>query len=304
MADIRLSELSFIFLYSGHMSKTLDHACPICLSQTFGFSTHLDLFKNQVEVMKCVNCGHGSYMNSWSNSQFDSIYGVDYAADYLDSTEVHYQRLAQYILDLDILNEFVSKEIKVLDYGCSSGEYLDAMPEAWSKSGYEVNKELISILKANRPKYSIYSEVIEIEGPFDLITMRGVIEHIPDHKNLIEFLNKQLKIGGLLYISATPDFSSPCAVQYKSDWGQIVAPEHIHQFTPASLQILLSASGLVMMALYHPYLGTPYENWESDSKLYLNNTAQKNVDFRSMESDTFRHPFPGNMMSVIFQKIR
>lgn len=244
-------------------------------------------------------------MNSWTNSQFNSIYGVDYAADYLDSTDTHLQRRALYVLDLNVLIEFVSKEISVMDYGCSSGEYLDAMPETWIKSGYEVNKELTSILKSTRAKYSIFGEVSEIEGCFDLITMRGVIEHIPDHKNLIEFLNEQLKIGGLLYISATPDFSSPCAVQYKSNWGQIVAPEHIHQFTPASLQILLSASGLVMKALYHPYLGTPYENWESDSKLYLyNNVHEKKSDFSSKESDPYRHPFPGNMMSIVFQKIR
>jgi SAM-dependent methyltransferase len=265
----------------------------------------LDLFKNEIEIMKCINCGHGSYTNSWTNSQFDSIYGVEYAADYLNSTETHLQRRAQYVLDLDILMEFVANKIKVMDYGCSSGEYLDAMPEDWIKSGYEVNKELTSMLTSTRPKYSIYGEVSEIEDSFDLITMRGVIEHLPDHTNLIQFLNKQLKVGGLLYISATPDFSSPCAVQYKSHWGQIVAPEHIHQFTPPSLAILLSAAGLVMKALYHPYLGTPYENWESDSKLYLNNDGQKNLnEFSLKDFDPFRHPFPGNMMSVVFQKIR
>jgi 2-polyprenyl-3-methyl-5-hydroxy-6-metoxy-1,4-benzoquinol methylase len=287
------------------MSITFEHVCPICRCQTYRFSTHLDLFKNEVEIMKCVNCGHGSYMNGWTNSQLNSIYGVDYAADYLESTETHLQRRAQYVLDLDILLGFVSEEIKVMDFGCSSGEYLDAMPESWIKSGYEVNKELTSILKATRPKYSIFGDVSEIKGCFDVITMRGVIEHIPDHEELIEFLNKQLKIGGLLYISATPDFSAPCAIQYKSNWGQIVAPEHIHQFTPASLQILLSASGLVMKALHHPYLGTPYENWESDSILYLDNIVpEKKNDFGLMESDPYRHPFPGNLMSVFFQKIR
>jgi 2-polyprenyl-3-methyl-5-hydroxy-6-metoxy-1,4-benzoquinol methylase len=265
----------------------------------------MDLFRNEVELLKCKNCGHGSYANVWSDSQFNSIYGVDYSGDYLIPTETHLQRRAQYVLDLDILKEFISGEIKVLDYGCSSGEYLDAMPKSWIKSGYEVNKELIPILTSTRPKYRVYSELDRIEESFDLVVMRGVIEHIPDHARLNEFLDKHLKVGGLMYISATPDFSSPCAVQYKSKWGQIVAPEHIHQFTPASLAILLSASGLVMKALYHPYLGTPYENWESDSKLYLDNDGQQNPnEFILKNFDPFRHPFAGNMMSVIFQKIR
>jgi hypothetical protein len=94
-------------------------------------------------------------------------------------------------------------------------------------------------------------------------------------------------------------------VQYKSLWGQIVTPEHIHQFTPASLQILLSKSGLVMKALYHPYIGTPYENWKTDSLDYLSNKDITDRATTNQEKlDISKHPFPGNMMSVIFEKIR
>lgn len=87
--------------------------------------------------------------------------------------------------------------------------------------------------------------------------------------------------------------------------GANVAPEHIHQFTPASLQILLAESGLVMKALYHPYMGTPYENWKTDSQVYLSNTEIiDRARTNSREVEIRKHPFPGNMMSVIFEKIR
>ena len=287
------------------MSINYKHECPICSDGTFSYFSHKDLFNNDVEIRKCINCGHGSYLNIWNESHFREIYGAEYAIDYLNSTETHSQRREQYLLDLALLEEFLPKQINVLDFGCSSGEYLDSMPEDWQKSGYEVNPELVTILKTTRPNYAIYNNVSDINGDFDLITLRGVIEHIPEHSNLIEFLNNRLRVGGFVYLSATPDFSSPCAVQYKSYWGQIVTPEHIHQFTPASLQILLSESGLVMKALYHPYMGTPYENWKTDSEDYFSNkeiidratTSSKEIEIR-------KHPFPGNMMSVIFEKIR
>jgi 2-polyprenyl-3-methyl-5-hydroxy-6-metoxy-1,4-benzoquinol methylase len=286
------------------MSMTIQDKCPICLEDTYSYFSHEDLFNHEVELMKCKNCGHGSYRNIWTQSQFDQIYGAEYAKDYLNLTETHNQRREQYVLDLLLLKEFFHKSLNVLDFGCSSGEYLDSMPDLWDKSGYEVNSKLVSILNATRPGYHIYNNLGDIEEHFDLITLRGVIEHIPEFSILIEFINKQLKVGGTLYISATPDFSSPCAVEYKSKWGQIVSPEHLHQFTPASLQILLSTSGLVMKGLYHPYMGTPYENWESDSNIYIANKAAGLRDrLNSKEVNPQNHPFPGNMMSVVFEKI-
>jgi SAM-dependent methyltransferase len=287
------------------MKTSYQHKCPICSDDTYSYFFHKDVFNNDVEIRKCINCGHGSYQSIWDESHFREIYGAEYAIDYLNSTETHRQRSKQYLLDLALLEEFLPKQINVLDFGCSSGEYLDSMPKLWHKSGYEVNPELVTILETTRPSYAIYDNVREIKGDFDLITLRGVIEHIPEHSNLIEFLNHRLRIGGFVYISATPDFSSPCAVQYKSYWGQIVTPEHIHQFTPASLQILLSKSGLVMKALHHPYMGTPYENWKLDSKDYLSNKEiTDRARSNSREVEIRKHPFPGNMMSVIFEKIR
>ena len=142
----------------------------------------------------------------------------------------------------------------------------------------------------------------EIEDKYDLVTMRGGIEHVGDHRNLISFLDRQLKIGGHLYICATPDFASPGAIIYKEYWGQIASPEHIHQFTPASLQILLSKANLVMKELHHPYIGTPYENWESDKLVFLENLELENST-KSSSAERFKHAFPGNMMSVIFEKV-
>ena len=279
------------------------YSCPICQGKTSSLFKHKDLFGGLVRIFKCRNCGHGSYRKNFTLAQFNSMYQVEYAQDYLDKNELHEQRKIQYKLDVELLGDLLNEDLSVLDIGCSSGGFLDAMPSGWTKSGQEVNPELIRLLEVARPEYKVYRELDEAEGKFDLITMRGVIEHIEDHSKLISFLAAHLKSGGHLYICATPDFTSPGAVIYKENWGQIVSPEHIHQFTPASLQILLSRANLVLKELHHPYMKTPYENWENDRRLLLKNLALKKMS-GNISTEDFKHAFPGNMMSVILEKVR
>ena len=255
-------------------------------------------------IFKCSICGHGSYKKDYSPEQFAAIYKSSYAEDYIYNSECHEQRKDQYLQDLAFLDNFVAGDLKVLDLGCSSGEYLDAMPSTWIKFGYEVNPELIKHLVSNRLEYKILHSLSATDEKFDLITLRGVIEHIPDHQQLLEFISRNLNVGGKLFISATPDFSSPCAILYAEKWNQILAPEHIHQFTPASLQVLLKEAGLVMMALSHPYMEIPYENWTQNKSAFMTNVGSvDSLLLEKSENDSFRHPFPGNMISVIYEKV-
>lgn len=303
MADILFSNLRLLAIKLGYdLDMFSFHKCPICRGKTSGFFKHRDLFSGTIKIYKCRDCGHGSYQKKFSSQQFNSIYQVEYAQDYLDMSEPHELRKVQYKLDLELLGKLIDGDLNVLDIGCSSGGFLDAMPGNWTKNGQEVNPELIKHLTLARPEYKVFRELSEIRGEFDLITMRGVIEHIEEHSALISFLSGHLKPSGHLYICATPDFTSPAAIIYKQHWGQIVTPEHIHQFTPASLQILLSQAKLVLKELHHPYLGTPYENWGKDKRFFLENLEiEKSALISSVNQ--FTHAFPGNMMSVIFEKV-
>lgn len=217
-------------------------------------------------------------------------------------------RKKQYLLDVKVLENFVSGTNRVLDIGCSSGEFLDVMPQDWVKFGFETNKTYLTYLKENRPNYTLIdsldiSDLSHVEK-FDIITLRGVIEHTPNHKTLIKLIGEKLDTSGILYICATPDFSSPRAAIYGPNWGQTVTPEHIHHFTPSSLQILLAQARLVMKDLRHPYLDTPYEDFISDSTRFLGNLEIYFNKGKEVEGDLkYQHAFPGNMMTAVFQKI-
>ena len=247
--------------------------CPICNASSYPYYEYKDFFGDYVFLYKCINCGHGSHKHKYTSAQFAEIYKADYASDYLVKEKALYnQRQVQYKLDIDLLmNNRNFSAIKVLDYGCSSGGYLDAMPIDWKKSGFEVNPFHIKYLGENKKNITVFDNIELIDCKFDLITMRGVIEHIPVHSELIAFLKNHLTPGGVLFITATPDFSSACASLYKSKWNQVICPEHIHQFSSSSLSILLARAGLVLQSLNHSYIDTPYAEWDKDKAHFLNN---------------------------------
>jgi 2-polyprenyl-3-methyl-5-hydroxy-6-metoxy-1,4-benzoquinol methylase len=277
--------------------------CAICDATKYLFYDYLDFFGNPVALYKCIRCGHGSHDFEYSVNDFKNLYREAYAASYIESSdEIYLKRQIQYKLDVKYLTQFhdANKLPRVLDYGCSSGNFLDAMPVDWIKVGYEVNPSHIAHIKLNKPSIKIFDQISNIDGKFDLIVMRGVIEHIQNHNNLIDFLFEKIVVGGGLFISATPDFSSFPASFYKDGWSQVKCPEHIHQFTSTSLTFLLAKAGLVLKCLAHPYVETPYANWEKDSRSFLSNVTKE--DAHEYLSET-SHAFPGNMMTAYFEKV-
>ena len=277
-------------------------ACPICTGTSYPYYDYKDFFGDAVSLYKCINCGHGSHDRQYTPEQFSEIYRADYAAEYLVKEKALYQqRQLQYGLDVGHLLTCRSFDsVSVLDYGCSSGGYLDAMPGQWQKWGFEVNPFHIQFIRENKKHITVFDKVESIERQFDVITLRGVIEHIPDHTELIEFLDKHLAPDGSVFITATPDSSSVSATLYKSQWNQVVCPEHIHQFSATSLSLLLARAGLVLRSLSHPYMDTPYANWAKDKQQFADN-------FRALQKDTGAaiqptHAFPGNMITALYEK--
>jgi len=277
----------------------------MCGERSARFFMYTDWFGEPVDLLKCPRCGHGFHASRYTDDQFAALYQGAYAQEYLGGDDPLFaQRQIQYKQDLAWLQEQVpalgsQEPVSALDVGCSSGLYLDAMPPHWRKHGFEVNPVHVAHIRDHKPSIELHPSFGEVPGGLDLITLRGVIEHMQDHQPLIDLLARALRPQGLLFISATPDFSSPCAALYREQWNQIACPEHIHQFTPASLSYLLARAGLVLRALHHPYMGTPYEQWATDSQTILRNQrAAQN----SQAPQGTRHAACGNMMSLLFEK--
>jgi 2-polyprenyl-3-methyl-5-hydroxy-6-metoxy-1,4-benzoquinol methylase len=280
------------------MTKKIKLKCPICMGDSYFYFRVKDYFNKNNNIYKCNNCGHGFYDRAYSNNQISRIYDEDYALDYTDeiNSKDRRLRLEQYRHDINELTPFITKkEISVFDYGCSSGDFLDLMPSNWKKFGFEINSYHRNYVMLNKKSIKILDDIKSIRKKFDLIVMRGVIEHIPYTEDVLRSVLSKLKRNGVFFITATPDFSSVAATIQKEKWSQIICPEHIHNFTPASLSILLSKYGLVLKHLSHQYFNTPYANWKIDKNFFLESITKK-----SFEAS---FAFPGSMMTLVFEKV-
>ena len=128
--------------------------------------------------------------------------------------------------------------------------------------------------------------------------MRGVIEHLANPEKEVGTISKTIKSNGVLFISATPDFNSACAASYKGEWQHLTFPVHYHQFTIASLAILMSKFSLSLEAVEYPYTITPYASPKEDFEKYKQNNLRK----AKKQVSKIRHAYPGNMLSAVFRK--
>jgi len=291
--------------------------CPICSSKSHYWTTveqsayemhrvtDKGYNKKTFHLYRCSRCGHGHHDPGVENQQeLLKYYTQDYAKDYLPDkdNERFLQRREQYKLDLAVALPYLSeKEIFVLDFGCSVGEYLKAMLENWNKHGYEINKHEIEYLREQHKDITVYSDIEQIpENQFDLITFRGVIEHLYDFDDAFRLINKSIKPHAHIFVSATPDFNSPCAHVYVEQWNQICVPFHYHQFTAASLAILFAENGFGLKGLHYPYYETPYADFENDARYFISNVQHL---YKGERIESSLHAYPGTMMSAVFQKV-
>jgi 2-polyprenyl-3-methyl-5-hydroxy-6-metoxy-1,4-benzoquinol methylase len=82
-----------------------------------------------------------------------------------------------------------------------------------------------------------------IEGPFNVITLWHVLEHLDDFDLYMERMLEYLSPGGSLVI-ALPNCSSLDARYYKEFWAGYDVPRHLWHFIPSTLKILAENHGL------------------------------------------------------------
>ena len=78
-----------------------------------------------------------------------------------------------------------------------------------------------------------------IQGPYDVITLWHVLEHVTDLNGTIEQLRKILAENGTIFI-ALPNLNSPDASNYKQHWAAYDVPRHLWHFSRKTLHMLLS----------------------------------------------------------------
>ncbi|MCQ4161682.1 class I SAM-dependent methyltransferase [Roseomonas sp. GC11] len=138
---------------------------------------------------------------------------------------------------------------RMLDIGCANGSALDAFAAAgWQVAGVEPTAEFAA---ASRTRHSDvqhgYFPEAAPEGPFDLITLFDLLEHIEQPLGFLEAIRARLRPGGILAVQV-PNLDSPL-VQVQGAASTVVTFGHWNYFDPASLRACLERAGFVTLGI-------------------------------------------------------
>lgn len=144
---------------------------------------------------------------------------------------------------LQLINNYASKEKKLLDIGAGTGEFLSkAKNNGWTTLGVEPNSTANS--RAIEKGISIITTLEQLpETKFDIITLWHVLEHIANLEEQIEKIVNCLYEEGSIII-AVPNYKSYDAVYYKNHWAAYDVPRHLWHFSQNSIAKLFKKHGL------------------------------------------------------------
>tara|TARA_Y100001970_G_scaffold294280_1_gene449694 strand:- start:46 stop:858 length:813 start_codon:yes stop_codon:yes gene_type:complete len=261
--------------------------CPLCNSKKIEYSYTFKKIKHY-ECKDCLLIFQEIFKNKASNivKTLKKFYSKEYyEKNYKKENAVFKPRKKQYILDKKILLEYFKdhKSKSILDYGCGNGLFLKLFKS--KKFGHDLNP---NIEKKSKIIYLNSKEIIKKK--FDLIIMRGSLEHMHNFKKILKLLFSSTKNGGLFFITATPNSSSLAFNLNRIRFNQN-HEQHILHFNHINLSNYFLKNKFLNVGVHFQYFKTPYMNLKRDYKMLKN--PKKGL----------MPPSPGNMMTLVFKKM-
>lgn len=181
---------------------------------------------------------------------------------------------------------------KSLDIGCASGYFLELLNErGWQAQGVEISQAAAK--KGLQKKLVIrigdYLEQNYRPASFDLITLWASIEHLPNPKEVLQRIHKDLKPRGRLIISTCRH--GWIARFFGSDWRYMNVPEHLFFFSQRNLTALAEEIGIQCLHRFSYGSGL---NTHANAGWHF--FCKKSLDFLAKKTNQ------GDMMVLYFEK--
>ena len=141
---------------------------------------------------------------------------------------------------------------RLLDVGSGNGEFLlRAQQLGWDASGIDPDVEAVNACRAQGLKAwqgFISDEVSDCAEPYDVITLRHSIEHVPDPQADLQCCYDKLHPGGMLWL-AWPNPCGPGASIFKAAWRGLEMPRHLCIPSARAMRSMLEHKGFVGVRL-------------------------------------------------------
>jgi 2-polyprenyl-3-methyl-5-hydroxy-6-metoxy-1,4-benzoquinol methylase len=143
--------------------------------------------------------------------------------------------------------EFISRATgRLLDVGCSSGYFLRrAERRGWDVHGLDPDPRAVAYAMAElglNVRCGTLSDAGLPADSFDVVTLWGVLEHLPDPAAQLRLANRVLRDGGELVVAVPYVRSLNRAVARlgRHDWDMLCEPGHLYHFDRRTLTRLVT----------------------------------------------------------------
>ena len=231
--------------------KELNRICPICgsnrgkvlgtVKMALGKGVNLP---TEYDITTCSICGFAFADTTSKQEDYNAYYKSDNCYSYEGEIKSEQKKQSIYCMT-EFLSKHISKDDRILDIGCGSGDLLIAL----RNNGY---KELTGLDPAEASvqclikegikgiKRNIF-EICDSNGEkFDVIVSTCVLEHICDLNGFINIALSYLREGGKIFIvvPAVEGFE-----KYYQSKPNYFNHEHINYFSKNSLTNLMGSHG-------------------------------------------------------------
>ncbi len=199
-------------------------------------------------MVKCGQCGH-IYCSPLPINLFEKYVEIE-DAEYLKGEA---QRIATAEKVLKTLRHHKS-EGRLLDVGCSTGDFLRAAKQYYEVEGIELSAWAAAIARARGLAiHEMPLSEFPADGRFDVVTLWGVIEHLENPGREITQIHRLLRDNGILCIW-TGNINSLTARIFGEKWWYFMG-QHIQYFSDATLDLLLKRCGFSRVTITsYPYV--------------------------------------------------
>ncbi|MCX5785936.1 MAG: methyltransferase domain-containing protein [Elusimicrobia bacterium] len=216
----------------------------------------------------------------------NDLYGKSYFRNRLNNDE---KRLISFQQEKLFIEKYCSINGKILDVGCSTGEFLASIGWKGKKYGIEISQYAATLAVKNG--IEIVTSYTTKES-LDVVIYRGTIQHLPKPFESLMHAKNTLKTGGWLFILATPNANS----LYYKFWNTLPAlsPDY-NWLIPSDIMLknIMRHLGFSCGGVQYPYFKSPYSKIVRDHLNFVLKLFGSKVAF----------PFWRSMMSLAFKKV-
>jgi len=219
--------------------------------------------KSGYDIVRCCECGLGS---SVGPEDFDpaTFYDASYFTggrrdgydDYVGHAKVLHREFRSV---LRAILASGSTEGRLMEIGCAYGFFLQEAQSHFRVFGVEVSPDAVRFAQARGLDVVCgfpSEEIFEKKGPFDVVVMLDVIEHLPNPAEVLGLIHRHLSPEGRLVLT-TGDWGAPVSRLMRAAWRLMTPPQHMFFFTRKSMCGLLQRTGFTVVDFGHPWKHVP-----------------------------------------------